>query len=97
MESISAAKAAVKYSVVKKSNVDGFLRAMAVNNTVQRGNRVVAALAVFVYTSKIFDPRDLSPSAAASLYLTKRGVELRLGSHFSSKTSSVITARIDDI
>lgn len=92
MESISAAKAAVKYSVVKKSNVDGFLRAMAVNKTVQRGNKVVAALAVFVYTSKIFDPRDLSPSAAASLCLTKRRVELRLECHFSSKTSNVITA-----
>lgn len=70
MESISAANAAVKYSVVKKSNVDGFLRAIAVNKTVQRGKRVVAALAVFVYTSKILEARDFSPSppsAAASL------------------------------
>jgi hypothetical protein len=69
MESISAANAAVKYSVVKKSNDDGLLRARAVNKTVQRGKRVVAALAVFVYTSKILDPRDFSssPSAAASL------------------------------
>ena len=77
MESISAANAAVKYSVVKKSNVDGFFRAMAVYKTVQRGKRVVAALAVFVYTSKIFDPRDFSPSsaAAASLCFTKRELE----------------------
>jgi len=85
MESISAANAAVKYSVVKKSNVDGFLRAMAVNKTVQRGKRVVAALAVFVYTSKIFDPRDFSPSAAASLIckadelaMDKGAIDLRL-------------------
>ena len=48
MESIKAARAAVKYSVVKKSKVDGFFSAMAVKRTVQRGNRVVATLAVFV-------------------------------------------------
>lgn len=69
MESMSAANAAVKYSVVKKSNVDGFFRAIAVNKTVQSGKRVVAAFAVFVYTSKILETRDFSPSpfAAASL------------------------------
>ena len=48
MESISAASAAVKYSVVKKSNVDGLLSAMAVKRTVHRGKRVVATLAVLV-------------------------------------------------
>lgn len=48
MESMSAARAAVKYSVVKKSNVDGFFRAMAVKRTVHRGKSVVAALAVLV-------------------------------------------------
>lgn len=45
---INAANAAVKYSVVKKSKVDGFLSAMAVKRTVQRGKRVVAAFAVLV-------------------------------------------------
>jgi hypothetical protein len=48
MESIRAASAAVKYSVVKKSKVDGFLSAIAVKRTVQSGNRVVATLAVLV-------------------------------------------------
>ena len=48
IESISAANAAVKYWVVKKSNVDGFLSAMAVKRTVHSGKRVVAALAVLV-------------------------------------------------
>lgn len=48
MESIRAARAAVKYSVVKKSKVEGFLSAMAVKRTVQRGKRVVATLAVLV-------------------------------------------------
>lgn len=48
MESISAANAAVKYSVVKKSKEEGLFRARAVKRTVQRGKRVVAALAVLV-------------------------------------------------
>jgi len=48
IESIRAARAAVKYSVVKKSKVDGFLSAIAVKRTVQRGKRVVATLAVLV-------------------------------------------------
>ena len=48
IESIKAAKAAVKYCVVKKSNVEGFLSAIAVKSTVHNGKRVVAALAVLV-------------------------------------------------
>ena len=48
IESIRAANAAVKYSVVKKSNVDGFFNAIAVKRTVHRGKRVVAALAVLM-------------------------------------------------
>jgi hypothetical protein len=48
MESMRAASAAVKYSVVKKSKVDGRLRAMAVKRTVHRGKRIVVALAVLV-------------------------------------------------
>ena len=60
IESISAASAAVKYSVVKKSNVEGLLSAMAVKRTVHRGKRVVATLAVLVYTSKTLEARDFS-------------------------------------
>ena len=56
----------MKYSVVKKSKVDGLLRARAVKRTVQRGKRVVATLAVLVYMSKILEPRDFSPESAAS-------------------------------
>ena len=48
MESMRAASAAVKYSVAKKSKVEGRLRATAVNRTVHRGKRIVAALAVLV-------------------------------------------------
>lgn len=46
IDSINAANAAVKYWVVKKSNVEGRLRAMAVKRTVHNGKSVVAVLAV---------------------------------------------------
>lgn len=47
MESIKAARAAVKYSVVNHVNDCGLLRAIPVNKTVHRGNKVVATLATF--------------------------------------------------
>lgn len=47
MESIKAAKAAVKYSVVNQVKLAGDLIAMAEQITVQTGNRVVATSAVF--------------------------------------------------
>jgi hypothetical protein len=61
----------VKYCVVKNSNVDGSFNAMAVKRTVHRGKSVVAALAVLVYISNIFEldddaeSRPLSPAGAA--------------------------------
>lgn len=58
MDNMSAANAAVKYWVVKNSNVDGRFNAMAVNRTVHRGKSVVAALAVLVYISNILEPDD---------------------------------------
>mmetsp|Transcript_18748 Transcript_18748/g.40617 ORF Transcript_18748/g.40617 Transcript_18748/m.40617 type:complete len:115 (-) Transcript_18748:187-531(-) len=67
MESMRAARAPVKYSVVKKSNDEGRLRARAVKRMVQRGKRVVAALATLVYVSKILEPVDFSESAASEL------------------------------
>ena len=67
MESMRAASAAVKYSVAKKSKVEGRLRATAVNRTVHRGKRIVAKLAVLVYTSNILAERDLSSAEAASM------------------------------
>lgn len=45
MESIRAARPAVKYSVVNHAKDDGFLRAMPVKRTVQTGKSVVAMLA----------------------------------------------------
>jgi hypothetical protein len=56
IECIIAASAPVKYSVVNQAKDFGDLRAIAVKRTVHTGNRVVAALAVFVYALKIFDP-----------------------------------------
>ena len=46
IESIRAANAAVKYSVVNQANDEGDFKAAAENKTVQRGNRVVALSAV---------------------------------------------------
>jgi hypothetical protein len=66
MDSMSAARAAVKYSVVKKSKVDGRLSAMAVNRTVHRGKSVVAAFAALVYASNILADREPSSAEAAS-------------------------------
>jgi hypothetical protein len=51
-----AARAPVKYSVVNQENDCGLLIAMPVKRTVQRGNKLVAKLAVFSYASKIFCP-----------------------------------------
>ena len=45
--SMSAASAAVKYSVVNQANDCGRCKAKAVKRTVQTGNMVVATLAVF--------------------------------------------------
>jgi hypothetical protein len=57
MESMRAAKPAVKYSVVNQAKEEGDFKAIAENNTVQRGKRVVAISAVLTYASKIFFPR----------------------------------------
>jgi hypothetical protein len=46
MESINAARAPVKYSVVNQAKDCGLLRAMAVNRTVQTGKSVVAMSAI---------------------------------------------------
>ena len=54
MESMRAAKAAVKYSVVNQAKEEGDFKAIPVNKTVQTGNRVVATSAVLTYQSKIF-------------------------------------------
>ena len=62
IDSINAASAAVKYWVVKNSNVLGRFNAMAVNNTVHKGNRVVAPFAILVYASNILPDKDLLPS-----------------------------------
>ena len=63
---MSAANAAVKYCVVKNSNVDGRFNAMAVKRTVHSGKRVVAALAVLVYISNILEPDDVAESRPLS-------------------------------
>ena len=46
MESMSAAKAAVKYSVVNQVNEEGLFKAMTEQMTVHNGNKVVAMSAV---------------------------------------------------
>ena len=64
IESISAARQAVKYSVENHAKDCGLLRAMAVNRTVQKGKRLVATSAVLRYRSKALEPNDsffLSP------------------------------------
>ena len=45
--SMSAASAAVKYSVVNQAKDCGLFKASAVNRTVQTGNMLVATSAVF--------------------------------------------------
>lgn len=85
MDSMSAARAAVKYSVVKKSKVDGRLSAMAVNRTVHRGKSVVAAFAALVYASNILADREPSSAeaAASELCVADDG-----GAFFSSKNGT---------
>ena len=48
MESMSAARPAVKYSVVNQAKDCGVFKAQSVKMTVHSGNKVVATLAVFV-------------------------------------------------
>jgi hypothetical protein len=48
MESMSAARAPVKYSVVNHAKEGGLFKAQRVKIIVQRGKRVVATLAAFV-------------------------------------------------
>jgi hypothetical protein len=66
MESIRAAKAPVKYSVVNQAKEDGDFKAIPVNKIVQRGKRVVATSATLTYPSKIFVPRLFSSGAIFS-------------------------------
>lgn len=84
MESMRAARAAVKYSVVNHSKVDGRLSAMAVKRTVHRGKRVVARFAVLVYASNILADVDFSSEggeedAAASVLWMDDDARVRHG------------------
>lgn len=84
MESMRAARAAVKYSVVNHSKVDGRLSAMAVKRTVHRGKRVVARFAVLVYASNILADVDFSSEggeedAAASVFWMDDDARVRHG------------------
>ncbi len=60
MESIRAANAAVKYSVVNQANELGDFSAIAEQRTVHKGKRVVATSAALTYPSKIFFPSPTS-------------------------------------
>ena len=53
---MSAAKAAVKYSVVNQAKLLGDFNARPVNNTVHNGNRLAKTLALVSYPSNIFCP-----------------------------------------
>lgn len=66
MESMRAAKPAVKYFVVNHAKSLGLFKAQAVNRTVQKGNKLVAALAVLIYASKILPASVFSPSGSDS-------------------------------
>ena len=66
IESIKAASAAVKYSVVNQLKDAGDFKAMPVNNTVQTGKRVVATSATLTYVSKTFFPKLFSGSGSGS-------------------------------
>lgn len=66
IESIKAANAAVKYSVVNQVKDAGDFKAMPVNNTVQTGKRVVATSATLTYVSKIFFPKLFSGSGSGT-------------------------------
>ena len=74
IESIRAASAAVKYSVVNQANDAGDFTAAAEKSTVQRGNKVVATLAVLTYASKIFFPNPFFSPEASSLAASVLGI-----------------------
>jgi len=89
---MSAANAAVKYCVVKNSNVDGRFNAMAVKRTVHSGKSVVAALAVLVYISNILEPDDFEESRPLSA-----GAGVAADSEVLIRSTEFFIVLLDDI
>lgn len=61
---MSAAKAAVKYSVVNHAKLLGDFKARPVNNTVHTGNKLANRLALVSYASNTFCPNVLLGSGS---------------------------------
>jgi hypothetical protein len=95
MESIRAASAAVKYSVVNQEKEVGLFRAMPVKRTVHTGKRLVATPATFTYPSKIFFPKPSSlfsgsTGSAASLDMRKAPVDTALRAVGTGRAANVL-------
>jgi len=92
MESIRAAMAAVKYSVVNQEKLAGLLRATPVKRMVHRGNKVVETLAVLTYASKIFLPRPSPWISSLSFSASSESLSAISSFRFSASSGSSAAA-----